>query len=518
MSRPGRGTLLVGAALLVAHAGLAAALLTRSTDADLAVLLKPVPIGGTWFPPGVPAPGSPVRTRLELDGKTPPPPGAPMAPGLRRAGWVARFRGGHDARVATTILAGPVAPPRLRWCGVRLKIGPRFLDDGAAGPGTVAHAARAALDERLKGVKGPLVGAFTGVTALAMAWSDERGGALVADVSLGFKTGKATIHLIVVPHLVDGRMVLDPEFETKISLRGVRKAVEWLFDDTVDRVATERVQREVSPVVEELARLLDASTTLPVGDAALDLALCDEDPIHIDAGGATLALAVRVDEEIPGPVVPPRGIVPAPPMTTALAIEADLGAANVLLHALWSKGRLEERLAAIARRWLEATPAARDALALRVRSPAFVIPPTAEVLDGRLALGAELALDLLDGAATTPARAFVRTSIDPAGAPGGHVVLAPRVEELSLTCQPIPGRLEPCYQALVELARAEAPAVAERLATTLADELDRLTRGRVLRARGGGPPLAIDGVAVSWWRDGASAWVRLGVDARLETP
>ena len=102
-------------------------------------------------------------------------PPAPSGAGLRRVRWRAEYRGGYVRSVGATQLVGPFQDPAAPPCSGRVVVGQRLLDDGAAGPGTIAHLVRPLLERQLAGAGQFPVGDFREVRDLSLTWAELSG-------------------------------------------------------------------------------------------------------------------------------------------------------------------------------------------------------------------------------------------------------------------------------------------------------------------------------------------------------
>ena len=133
----------LGALAVAAHAAAFAALIARCRGTELAVDV----------------PGPPAAPALALDGALPPAlagriaiDDTPAGPGLHRRRWSVRYRGGVERAVGAVQLVGPFQDPAAARCVGRAIVGQGLLDDGRAGPGTIAAAMQAALEAELVGM------------------------------------------------------------------------------------------------------------------------------------------------------------------------------------------------------------------------------------------------------------------------------------------------------------------------------------------------------------------------------
>jgi hypothetical protein len=121
---------------------------------------------------------------------------------------------------------------------------------------------------------------------------------------------------------------------------------------------------------------------------------------------------------------------------------------------------------------------------------------------------ADLRVQLEDRGAITPARVFGALDVDLSG---GGVGLA----DLSLSCEPSPGVLQPCYGDLVGAMRARAGDARDELTATLRRILDQLFAGARVTAPETPVTLVLGSPAITATPSGASATLHLDLPAHL---
>lgn len=469
---------LAGAALLGAHAAALPLLVARADRPSLVVsITAPRRAAGDRLEVAATLPdGLADRTRLHLDGQESGPAedlaqvtAAPIAPGLHRIEWRAAYRGGIERRVGWSQLSGPYQDPAQPPCGARILFGQRLLDDGAAGPGTVAHVMAGLIDAELRGFERWPVGSYQRIESLALDWvgpdKDAPGHLRVAvDLALTAATIGLTVRL--APRIENGELALDARTEARVDLDN--RVYQWAVDLIHGDEILSRVARR------EIAGALDDLLTVPPpldlgGGRTIELAFCRDRGVEIVSGQyAAVWLAARLDQAAAlgathartgGPVLlPAEPALPVRALAAPIALELDGNGLNGLLYVLWATGWFEEALAeAKVVESFHSTPVVKDLLSVRVRGPILPVPPTVAAAR-RPGASYELAVAstfwLADGDLLTPAHLFGRAGFE----------LRPRIadalltlSELGLTCEPEPGVLEPCYPELAAGLVASAP-------------------------------------------------------------
>ncbi len=469
---------LVGAALLGAHAAALPLIVARADRPTLVVAIRAprrATAGHLEVEASLPS-GLAGRTTLHLDGQESGPAEnlakvtAPaMTPGLHRLEWRAAYRGGVERRVGWTQMTGPYQDPAHPPCGARILFGQRLLDDGAAGPGTIAHVVAGLVDAELRGFERWPVGSYQRVKALALDWvgraADLPGHLRVA---LDLRLTSATIGLTVrlIPRVARGELVLDARTEARVDLDN--RIYQWAVDVIHgDEILSRLARREIAGALDDL---LTVPPPLDLGGGrSIELAFCQGKEVEIVSGQyaavwlearmSAAAAAGAKNGRAGGPVLLPAEPPLAPrPLAAPIAIELDGNALNGLLYVLWATGYFEAALgeAKIVERFHQ-DPVVSDLLSVRVRGPILPLPPTVSA-SRRPGASYELAVAstfwLADGDLLTPAHLFGRAGFE----------LRPQITdvaltlgELGLTCEPEPGRLEPCYPELAAELIARAP-------------------------------------------------------------
>ena len=413
-------------------------------------------------------------------------------PGLHRVEWRARYRGGVERRVGWTQMLGPYQDPARPPCSVRFLIGQAFLDDGRAGPGTLAGLAVRLVGEQMAGFDAFPVGAFERVRKVSMSWvgpAAKEDGHLRVALELGFRKAALELVIRIAPHLVAGRLELGSRTDVRLRLRN--RLFQWVSDlIDGDEIAARMARREITAALDEI---LTAPPPLPLdGGRELELTYCADRDIEVVSGShasvplavvlAPAAAAARKANRAAAPILLPAPAARAGAVVRApFAIELDGNALNGLLYVLWATGYLDEALAAskLVDRFNQ-DPIVSELLSVRARGPSLPLPPTLTVsprsgLSYEIAVASSLRLD--DGGLRTPAHIFGRAGFDlAASGPGTRPGLEPRLSlhDLGLTCAPEPGLLEPCYPELAANLIERAPEVHGQLSAWFSELLAQL--------------------------------------------
>ncbi len=444
----------VGMLLAAAHFAVLLALLDHCQRDRLEVRVTAPPAAPTLSVSArVPA-GLFDRVRVAVDGVPTALASAEVGPGLHRVDWRVRYAGGFARAVGLAQLVGPFQDPDQPRCSARLLVGQRFLDDGVAGPGTVARLARGVIERELRGLEQWPLGRFEKVAGLRMVWMHDFDAYLGIDVVLDFTDGQVPLTIALTPRLADGALQLSARATADVDLDN--RVYQWIADlFDADDIASETAEQEIGAALKN-AFAPPPPIPLP-GGRQLRFEYCRDHPIDIVTGRyAAIPLALRLDGARPDLLPVTLGSVdPAPPVLTdaPLSIEFDLDAINAILYYLWRTGYLDQELHAahLEDRFNQDSTVA-ELLSLRVADLSLTLPPTARIADAgprTFGLTAEARLTLRDGDQVSPARLFGTIGFDFVG--GGHADLVARLSlsDLALTCTPGPGLLVPCYADLV---------------------------------------------------------------------
>jgi hypothetical protein len=456
----------LGLAIAAAHAVGFAALAPDCRGTELAVELRaPAAAPAPALEGTVPAAlARRVETRLSAD-----------APGLVRRTWAVRYRGGFERAVGAAQLVGPFQDPAARACSGRIVVGQRLLDDGRAGPGTIAGEMAKALDDALRGEGYFGIGDYVRTEALSLRWaqlaSHPEDVFSVGAAPYGYvrATARLVFDRIVVPLVVTLRPEPSAtELRFKISARAGldfgNRFLQWISDKLGgDGFATRLAQRQIDD------GLIGAFAPPPPfelpGGQRIAFGYCSDPPEIVEGAYGALPFTVELGRAAQDPAIlpPRRGPAPRAPLApnAAFGIDLDLDALNALLYELWRSGYLDRQLAAagLDRRFNE-DPLVTELLSLRISPPRLALPPVlAPVAPGGLRLSAEARVALTDG--------------PPGGAPtaigrvwgGLDFGFARRVDEplsvdlgaLELSCERAPSTLVPCYADLVAAMRDRGP-------------------------------------------------------------
>jgi hypothetical protein len=386
---------------------------------------------------------------------------ADPGPGIHRVEWSVGYRGDFERRVGLAQLVGPFQDPAHPPCSVRLLVGQAFLDDGNAGPGTVAHLAKQVAESEFEGFEQWPIGEFREVSRMSLSWVSLWDDFLTISVELAFSNGRVPITLALRPRLEGGAIKLDTAVAADVDIDG--RVYQWIADlFDADDIAAATAEEEIE------AALRNAFTPPPPvplpGGRELRFEYCPGEEIEIVTGRyAAIPLALRLDGARPDllPVYLGRAARAGVVETRApLALEFELDAINAILYYLWRTGFLDQELddAGIDERFNE-NSIVRELLSIRVGDILLSLPPTAKpgsATERSFELGAEATLMIRDGDTHTPARVFSTIGFDFVGGDSAELVAKLALRELALTCEPEPGLLEPCYSDLVEELRSHS--------------------------------------------------------------
>lgn len=462
------------------------------------------------------------RTALWIDGA--PATGKRLAPGVHREEWQVQYRGGFTRRVGRTILAGPLQDPKHPPCGIWLTITQPLIDG-------LAQLLSARIADSLSGRFG-----FQGVDSLDMHFSDSGGGALVTIIDLRFRLGVLEVKVWITPRLDGGTLALDSHTEATVTIRNkIARGAVQLFrqQDRLDDYATQAAASEVEKAVSPLQAMFAVPPPVPLGGGrALTLSYCKDAAIVIETRKrASIPLSLDGYPDALGmqPILLASAYTP-PPYEAPVSLDLDLNAVNAILHHVWASGYFDEILAKQhLESWFNEQDVVRDLLTIRAGGLRLTLPPTLEPNHGPGALAHPLTLSTEAGLIITdegvlpflrtPARVFGRVdlAIAPSPSADGHIVTDLALHDLALTCEPAPGRLEPCYASLVDQAKDNAGDLDAPVAHALATWLEKLVVGQQFGGESGSPHFTVKGARLSIRPDAKqSAWLRMELDGPIE--
>jgi hypothetical protein len=534
-----RGRLLaavIGVALVAGHALAFPWLLARFARPDLIVTIDGASASPAPTLVGHPPPSLRPRLTIEDDG-------AP-GPGLHHVRWSARYRGGFARAVGAVQLVGPFQDPAARTCTVRVAVGQRFLDDGHAGAGTVAHTVVAAITDQLRGYHQWAVGSFRRVRDVSVAWAQR--GRRPGDAAIlrardgdGYVRATATLELdrvdvpitvLLVPALREGRLRFDVRVRARLDF-GNRFA-NWVSDELDGDAFATRLARE--QIGDDLIAALGPPPPLELGGGrTLRFDYCGTAPSVVDGAYASLPLAVVFG----GPAGPDRVLPPAlgtphtplapPPPGGTITLDLELDALNAILFELWRTGYLDEELerAGLARRF-DDDPAVQDLLSIRLSRLRLALPPVISARDGGgLRLAAEALVAIRDsavarddagaGAATVTGRLWSGLDFTFQPGPAPSIGVAVALGPLELTCAPDPTTRVPCYADLVAALRDRAGDLHGALTDTVTRTLTAIFVGQRVSRDDVPAALEIRGVRVTSSPAPPGARIRLELDAAV---
>jgi hypothetical protein len=527
----------LGLALAAAHAAGFVALTARCRGTELAV-----DVAG---PPAAPALALQAALPTALAGRVAV---DDTAGPLHRRRWTVRYRGGIERSVGAVQLVGPFQDPDAARCVGRVVVGQRLLDDGRAGPGTIAAAMRRALEAELRGEEVLGAGALVRIDGFALRWAElghhPEDRAPVEDAigepgaAVGYVRASATLvfERVTVPVIValvpappsPGAGELRFQIAARATLAFDSRALQWLSDRLGgDRLATQIARRQAA------GALITAFAPPPPfalpGGQTLRFTYCGEPPRIVEGDHGALPFGIALGRARDPRILPPHlDPIPraAPPPSTRLAIDLDLDALNALLYELWRGGLLDRRLAdaGLDRRFnTDATVAAL--LSLRLSPLQLTLPPVVTAAPGGLRLSAEARVAIHDGASVTAGRLW--GGLDFRFAPSSGAAVEPvavDLGELELSCErgaPAAAAaavtLVPCYSDLVAALRGRTHEFHGALTAGFTQLISDIFVGRITAAELAAD-LVIRGVAPSVASTGTRATLHLQLDAAVAAP
>jgi hypothetical protein len=453
------------------------------------------------------------------------------APGLVHENYVVRYRGGFQRSVGVTALSGPFQDPAKPECSGRVVVGQRLLDDGKAGPGTVAGEMVKNLEAEMKGQGYFGIGDFERVSHTQLRWArlenhqDDK--KMIGEAPHGYVrvSTRLVFERITVPIVVAlVPKVSSAELKFRVAARAQldfnNRVLQWTSDKLGgDAFATRLARREIdAALITTLAP--PPPFELPDGQV-LRFIYCDGPPEIIDGVSGALPFAVaigRVDGD-PRILPPRRGRAQHPPLgpNGIAAIDLDLDGLNALLYELWRTGFLDRRLAeAGLDRRFNSDPLVQEFLSLRISKPVLALPPVLGAFGNKLHLHADARVAIDDRGARTTGRVwggivfqFAPKTVEPVGVDLGA---------LELSCERTPTTLVPCYADLVGALRDRGADFHGELTTTFTRLLAEIFVDRTVAASGFTAELAIRGATPSVMVVDRNAALHLELDATLVAP
>nr|MBA3397888.1 hypothetical protein [Deltaproteobacteria bacterium] len=344
--------------------------------------------------------------------------------GLRHARYSVTYRGGFTRSVGVSGLVGPFQDPAKPACTGRVVVGQKLLDDGAAGPATIAGEVKRTLAAEMEGESFVGIGKFEGVEGVSLRWAQVAGhpedwgtvedaphGYVRATARLKFDRIDIPIVVALIPQMT--REKLDFKIVARAQLELGNSALQWISDRLGgDKLATRLARRQID------GSLITALAPPPPfdlpGGHRLTFGYCDGPPEIIDGHSGALPFSIEIGRVGSGktvsPVLPPRrGPAAHAPIASngSVAIDLDLDAANALLYELWRSGFLDRQLAAAGLdKRFNTDPIVTEFLSLRISPPVLALPPVLGVGRRGLQMFADARVMIADGDTKTVGRVW----------------------------------------------------------------------------------------------------------------
>jgi hypothetical protein len=516
---------IIGLGLVAAHAVAFVAVVPSFRTADLAIEIPAQLIVGPE-PSGTLPAALEDRATHELAGTA----------GLRHARYSVSYRGGFTRTVGVSGLVGPFQDPEKPECTGRVVVGQKLLDDGKAGPSTIAGELARTLEAEMKGESFVGIGKFEGVAGVSLRWAQVAGhpedcgtvedaphGYVRATARLEFDRIDVPIVVALIPQIT--RDKLDFKIVARAQLELGNSALQWISDKLGgDKLATRLARREIE------GSLITALAPPPPfdlpGGHQLTFGYCDGPPQIIDGHSGALPFSVHIKQVggttgvSPVPILPPRrGPTSHAPLPSdgSVAIDLDLDAANALLFELWRVGFLDQQLAAAGLdKRFNTDPIVTEFLSLRISPPVLALPPVLGAGPRGLQLFADARVTIADGETKTVGRVWGGLDFGFAKPDGKKVQAAPvNLGALELSCEETPTRLVPCYADLVGAMRDRGPDFQGELTNTFAKMLADIFVDQRVGASGLSADLMIRGVTPTAVYKNDNGSLHLELDAVL---
>ena len=498
MRPPGPIALVAGLTLFAAHA-LALPLVIQSCRRDSLVVALDAPLSASHLTIDAELPAG-IRddVRVELDGNLRTGALGKVGAGMHRVEWSMRYRGGFERRVGWTQLVGPFQAAATAPCSTRVIVNQSVLDDGSASPGTIAHLVHGQVETELEGFSAFGIGDFVRADDVHVVWQSAEqleeagwlrkieapipesamiGGFILVTLTIVFDRVSVPIELAVVPVIADNELSMVTAVHARLDVGN--RVLQWVADVfRGDYFATKIASRELDKALIEIL-VAPPPLELP-GGRELRFRYCPHEVLEVVPGAhASLPMIIEFTEKdglrpIALGSVRPRGDVST---TAPISIELELDALNAMLYELWRTGFLDEQLAAAGlEQRFNSESLVQDLLSVRIEDIVLELPPTVWHAgpSGGFMLGAEATLTIRDGDTETPGRVFSTVGFHFVGTDTTEVAARLQLEDLELTCEPTPHRLEPCYGDLVAEMRTRSDELHGELTRLFTEYFNRL--------------------------------------------
>lgn len=511
----------IGLAVVAAHAVGFVALAARCHGTELAVDIAAADVSPVLAIEGTVPPELEARVVETLEDDAPP------GPGLHRKRWSVRYRGGFARSVGTAQLVGPFQDPMAEACSGRVVVAQRLLDDGKAGPGTLAGELKQILTQELADAGEFPIGDFQRVEDVSLRWArlewhpEDRqavgaapDGYVRAAVRVAFQRVDIPLVIALVP--APAASELGFRIVTRAGLAFDNRIAQFISDKLGgDWLATKLARRQLDGLL-VTALAPPPPFELPGGEV-LRFAYCGEPAEIIEGTSGALPFSVQIGTAKNAKILPPRrGKAPRGAMApgAAMALDLDLDALNALLYELWRTGFLDRQLAeaGLDRRFNE-DPIVEELLTIRMSPVTLALPPVLAPRNGRLRLSADARVTITDRASTTTGRVW--GGLDFAFAPTGMAATSVDLGALELSCERGPTTLVPCYADLVDVIRDRGAEFHGALTSTFTKLLDDLFVERRLGASGLPAELVIRRAVPRVTASGGNASLHLDLEATL---
>lgn len=510
-----------GLAVVAAHAIAFVILATRCDGTELTVDVRSPNASEALAIDGIVPDALADRATMDLDD------GSPAGPGLHRKRWSVRYRGGFERSVGVAQLVGPFQDPAVRTCTGRVVVGQRLLDDGHAGPGTLAGELAKALTSELTGESVFPAGSFRRIDKLSLRWArvewhpgdrDVVGDAPHGYVRAAFEVVMDRVSVPVLVALIPSPATTELAFRVaaRAELDFDNRVANWISDKLGGNALATRLARGQIDGLLVNALAPPPPFDLP-GGQQLQFTFCNEPPEIFEGVSGALPFAVELGRVAADPAVLPPRRGPTPRLALgpghSVAIDLDLDALNAVLYELWRGGYLDRELAAAGLdRRFNTDPIVTQFLSLRISPLRLALPPVLAPSPHGLRLSAEARVAVADGPSLTTGRVWGGLDVRFGGALGSTEV---DLGVLELSCEAQPTRLVPCYADLVAAIRGRGSDFHGALTSAFAAILSEIFVERRLGASGLPADLVIRSAVPRLTMSATNASLHIDLDATL---
>ncbi len=483
------------------------------------------------------------RVKTYLNGKPANLRRASAGPGMHRAEWRVRYKGGFERRVGFTQLVGPFQNLDKPACAARLFVGQSFIDDGKASPGTAVAMVKKIILKEMKDFSQWPVGKFDKITELRAQWvgmdnkkwsedlhttitfenlKDLPSGYFGLSAKIRLDDGAVNLKIAILPRIKDKEIDLKAYVNADVTLDN--RVYNWVAHrfDIDDRVGSQ-VQDEMRDAMKDVFTL-PPPVPLP-GNRKLTFIYCPGGKLRVkDNTHVMIPVALHLDGAHPGVLPVSLGRVNRDenaPRPAPLTFEFELEAINAVLYYLWHTNFLDEQLKNHGRieERFNKNSIVKELLSIRLQNVRLSLPPTATATGNPkvpFQIAAAATMDIRDGKQITKSHIYSTIGFDFKGSNTRKAVARLTFRDLEVTCEPEPGLLKPCFSDIVEVMRQRSDALHGELTRQFTDTFNKLVLDRYIGNDDSLAGFVTTGAKVSATPMGRSGVIRVDVFGKIK--